>query len=119
MSGGATGIAIAPPTATLTATIEVRDCTVFGTSVAAIDAIQSGAGQPLTLAIVARSLVSGNETGIQVTGTNSAAYVSATVITHLATGVSPVAGGEVVSDGNNRLVGNTADDGFSSILSKL
>ncbi len=119
VSGGAIGLSVAPPTATLSAAIEVRDCTIFGTSAAAIDAMQSGAALPLTLVSLVRTLVSGNATGIQVSGPNSAAYVSDSVITRLATGVSPVGGGEIVSGGDNRLVGNTASGGFSSTVPKL
>ncbi len=119
VSGGTTGIAIAPPTPTLAAAIEVRECTIFGTAGAAIDATQSGAGQPLTLVSVMRSLVSGNAIGVQVTGTNSAAYVSDSSIARSATALNPVATGEIVSDGQNRLYGNAADGAFTSTVPKL
>ena len=118
VSGGTTGILVAPPTPARTSTIEVRDCTIFGTAATAIDAAQSGAGQPLTLVSVVGSLVSGKLTGLRVFGANSAAYVSDSTITRLATGVSAVAGGAVVSGGDNPLFSNAADGAFASTASK-
>jgi hypothetical protein len=118
VSGGTTGILVAPPTPTRGSTIEVRNCTIFGTAAAAIDAVQSGAGQPLTLVSVVGSLVSGKLTGLRVAGANSSVYVSDSTLTRLATGVSAVAGGAVVSGGDNRLFSNAADGAFASTASK-
>jgi hypothetical protein len=119
LSGGTTGISVAPPTATLTAAIEVRDCTISDNAGVGVDATQTGAGSPLTLVSVVSSQVSGNGIGIQVTGSNSSAYVSDSTITRNATGVSPASLGTIVSGGDNRLVNNAADGAFSSTVLKL
>ena len=62
---------------------------------------------------------SGNATGIQVSGTNSTAYVSDSTITRNTTGVNPAAAGTIVSGDDNRLVNNVADGAFSSTVPKI
>ena len=119
MSGGTTGISVAPPTSAKTATIEVRDCTIADNSGIGVNATQTGAASPLNLVSVVSSQVSGNATGIQVSGANSAAYVSDSTITRNATGVNPAASGTIVSGGDNRLVNNVADGAFSSRVPKI
>ena len=116
MSGGTTGLTIAPPTAGQTATIEVRDCTISDNSGAGITATQAGAGSPLNLFSLVSSQVSGNATGVVVTGINSSAYVSDSTITRNATGVSPASSGTIVSGGDNRLVNNVSNGAFSSTV---
>lgn len=118
-SGGTTGISVAPPTVAKTATIEVRDCTISDNSGTGVSATQSGAGAPLTLVSIVSSQVSGNATGVQVSGTNSSAYVSDSTITRNTTGVSPVSSGTIVSGGDNRLVNNGANGAFSSTVTKI
>jgi hypothetical protein len=119
LSGGQTGISVVPLTATRTATIEVRGCTISDHFGDAVEAMQLGAGSPRTLVSVVSSLLSGNGIGVQVTGVNTSGYVSDSMITRNAIGVSSVGGGEIVSGGDNRLVGNTADGSFSSAVPKL
>lgn len=118
-SGGTTGIAVTPPTSAKTASIEVRDCTISDNSGTGVTATQTGAGSPLTLVSVVSSQVSGNATGVQVTGVNSSAYVSDSTITRNTTGVSPVSSGTIVSGGDNRLVNNTTNGAFSSTVQKI
>lgn len=119
MSGGTTGISVAPPTSAQTATIEVRDCTIADNAGIGVNATQTGAASPLNLVSVVSSQVSGNATGIQVSGVNSTAYVSDSTITRNAIGVNPAASGTIVSAEDNRLVNNVADGAFSSIVQKL
>jgi hypothetical protein len=119
VSGGTTGISVAPPTSAKTATIEVRDCTIADNSGVGVNATQTGAASPLNLVSVVSSQVSGNATGIQVSGANSTAYVSDSTITRNATGVSPAASGTIVSGEDNRLVNNVADGAFSSTVPKI
>ena len=119
MSGGTTGLVVAPPTSGKTATIEVRDSTISDNSGVGVTATQTGAATPLNLVSVITSQISGNLAGIQVTGTNSSAYVSDSTIVRNATGVSAVAGGTIVSAQDNRLVANTVNGAFSSTVTKL
>jgi hypothetical protein len=119
MSGGTTGLVVAPPTSGKTATIEVRDSTISDNSGVGVTASQTGAGSPVTLVSLITSQISGNATGVQVSGTNSSAYVSDSTIVRNATGVSPLAAGTVVSGGDNRLVANTVNGAFSSTVPKL
>ncbi len=119
MSGGTTGLSVAPPTSGKTATIEVRDSTISDNSGVGVAATQTGAVAPVNLVSLVSSQVSGNATGVQVTGTNSSAYVSDSTIVRNGTGVSPVASGTIVSGGDNRLVANTVNGAFSSTVPKL
>ena len=119
MSGGTTGISVAPPTSAQTATIEVRDCTIADNSGIGVNATQTGAGSPLNLVSVVSSQVSGNATGVLVTGANSSAYLSDSTITRNTTGVNPASSGTIVSGGDNRLINNVADGAFSSTVSKI
>ena len=119
MSGGTTGISVAPPTSAQTATIEVRDCTIADNSGVGVNATQTGAASPLNLVSVVSSQVSGNATGVLVTGANSSAYVSDSTITRNGTGVNPASSGTIVSGGDNRLVNNVADGAFSSTVPKI
>jgi len=119
MSGGGTGLSVAPPTVGKTATVEVRDSTISDNSGAGVAATQSGAASPLNLVSLVSSQVSGNATGVQVTGTNSSAYVSDSTIVRNGTGVSPVAAGTIVSAGDNRLIANTVNGAFSSTVGRL
>ena len=118
-SGGTTGMIVAPPTSGKTAAIEVRDCTISDNSGVGVSATQTGAGSPLTLVSLVSSQISGNTTGVLVSGTNSSAYVSDTTITRNTTGVSPASAGTIVSGGDNRLVNNTANGAFSSTVVKI
>ena len=119
MSGGTNGLVVAPPTAGKVSNIEVRDSTISDNSGVGVSATQTGAGSPVTLVSVVTSQISGNLAGIQVTGTNSSAYVSDSTIVRNATGVSTVSSGTVVSGGDNRLVANTVNGAFSSTVPKL
>jgi Right handed beta helix region len=119
LSGGTTGISVAPPTSAQTATIEVRDCTIADNSGTGVNATQAGAASPLNLVSVVSSQVSGNATGVLVSGANSAAYVSDSTITRNTTGVNPASSGTIVSGGDNRLVNNVADGAFSSTVPKI
>ncbi len=119
MSGGTTGLAAVPPTSGKTATIEVRDSTISDNSGAGVTATQSGAASPVTLVSVVSTQISGNGTGVQVTGVNSSAYVSDSAIIRNGTGVSPVSSGTIVSGQDNRLVANTVNGAFSSSVPKI
>jgi parallel beta helix pectate lyase-like protein len=119
LNGGTTGISVAPPTSAKTATIEVRDCTIADNSGVGVNATQAGAASPLNLVSVVSSQVSGNATGVLVTGANSTAYVSDSTITRNATGVNPASSGTIVSGGDNRLVNNVSDGAFSSTVPKI
>lgn len=119
VSGGTAGVVVAPPTSGKTATIEVRDSTISDNSGVGVTATQTGAGSPVNLVSLVTSQISGNLAGIQVTGTNSSAYVSDSTIVRNATGVSTVAAGTIVSGGDNRLVANTVNGTFSSTVPKL
>jgi len=119
MSGGTTGLAVAPPTSGKTATIEARDCTISDNSGAGVTATQTGAASPVNLLSLVGSQVSGNATGVVVTGINSSAYVSDTTITRNATGVNPASSGTIVSGGDNRLVNNVSNGAFSSTVPKI
>ena len=119
MSGGTTGLAAVPPTAGKTASIEVRDCTISDNSGAGVAATQSGAASPVTLVSLLATQISGNGTGVQVTGLNSSAYVSDSAIVRNGTGVSPVSSGTVVSGQDNSLVANTVNGAFSSTVPKI
>jgi hypothetical protein len=119
MSGGTTGLVVAPPTSGKTATIEVRDCTISDNSGAGVSATQTGAGSPINLLSLVSSQVSGNATGVVVTGANSSAYVSDSTITRNGTGVNPASSGTIVSGGDNRLVNNGSNGAFSSTVPKI
>jgi hypothetical protein len=119
LSGGTTGILVAPPTAGKTATIEVRDCTISDNSGVGVDATQTGAGSPLTLVSVVSTQVSGNSTGVRTTGTNSSAYVSDSTITRNTTGINPASAATIVSGGDNRLVNNGSNGAFSSTVDRI
>ncbi len=71
------------------------------------------------LVSVVSSLISGNVTGIQVTGAANSAYVSDSTITRNTTGLVYVTSGTAVSGTDNRLVNNTNPSAFSSSVSKL
>jgi hypothetical protein len=119
MSGGTTGLAAVPPTAGKTATIEVRDSTISDNSGAGVTATQSGAAVPVNLVSLVSTQISGNGTGVQVTGVNSSAYVSDSAIVRNGTGVSAVSSGTIVSGQDNRLVANTVNGAFSSSVPKI
>jgi len=119
MSGGGTGIMVAPPTATRTASVEVRDCTISDNSTAGVSATQSGAASPVTLFTLVSSHVSGSPTGVLVSGANSSAYVSDTTISRSLIGVNPTASGTIYSGFDNRLVNNFNNGAFTSTVPKL
>ena len=119
LSGGGTGLAVSPPTATRTANIEVRDCTISDNSTAGVAASQTGAASPVTLVTLVSSHVSGSPSGVVVTGANSSAYVSDTTISRTLTGVNPASGGAIYSGFDNRLVNNSANGAFTSTIPKL
>ena len=119
MSGGGTGIMVAPPTATRTASVEVRDCTISDNSTAGVSATQSGAASPVTLFTLVSSHVSGSPTGVVVSGANSSAYVSDTTISRTTTGVNPASSGTIYSGFDNRLINNSSNGVFTSTVPKL
>jgi hypothetical protein len=118
VSGGGNGVVVDPPTSGKTANIEVRDSTISDNGTG-VSATQTGAGSPVNLVSVISSQVSGNLIGIQLTGTNSSAYVSDSTIVRNVTGLNLVSSGTIVSGGDNRLVANTFNGGFSSTVPKL
>jgi hypothetical protein len=79
--------------------------------------VGSGVAAPAALSLVS-SLVSGNATGIQVTGAANSTYVSDSTITRNATGLAYVSSGTAVSGIDNRLVNNTVNGAFSSTAAK-
>jgi hypothetical protein len=102
---------------TKTSKVEVRDCTIadnIGTGVV-VGSVVAG---PVLVSLVS-SLVSGNVTGIQVTGAANSAYVSDSTITRNTTALVYVTSGTAVSGTDNRLVNNINPSTFSSSTSKL
>jgi len=118
VSGGNNGVVVAP-TAGKTSNIEVRDSTISDNGNIGVSATQSGAGSPVTLVSVVSTQVSGNLIGVQVTGTNSSAYVSDSTIVRNVSALNQVSSGTIVSGGDNRLVSNTFNGAFSSTVPKL
>jgi len=119
VSGGVNGVVVAPPTAGKTANIELRDSTISDNGNIGISATQAGAGSPVNLVSVISSQVSGNLIGIQLTGTNSSAYVSDSTIVRNVSALNVVSSGTIVSGGDNRLTANTFNGAFSSTVLKL
>jgi hypothetical protein len=119
VSGGNNGMSVAPPTSGKTANIEVRDSTISDNANIGITATQTGAGSTVNLVSVVSTQVSGNLIGIQLIGTNSSAYVSDSTIVRNVSSLNMVSSGTIVSGGDNRLVANTFNVGFSSTVPKL
>ena len=117
LSGNTTGLSAAPTTAAKTSKLEVRDCTIADNSGVGVVA-GSGVAAPVLVSLVS-SLISGNVTGIQVTGAANSAYVSDSTITRNTTGLVYVTSGTAVSGIDNRLVNNTNPSAFSSSVPKL
>lgn len=115
--GGTTGISVAPTTAAKTAKVEVRDSTIADNSGTGV-VVGSGVAAPVLVTLVT-ALISGNVTGIQVTGGANSAYVSDSTITRNTTGLAYVSAGTAVSGIDNRLVNNGTNGAFSSSVSKL
>jgi hypothetical protein len=116
-AGGTTGLSAAPTTAAKTSKIEVRDCTLADNSGIGV-IVGSGVAAPVLVSVVS-SLVSGNATGIQVTGAANAAYVSDSTITRNSTGLVYLSSGTAVSGTDNSLVNNGTNGAFSSTVPKL
>jgi len=117
MSGGTTGLVVAPTTVAKTAKVEVRDCTIADNSGSGV-AVGSAVAAPVLASLVS-SLISGNAIGVQVTGAANSAYVSDSTITRNTTGLAYVSSGTAVSGSDNRLINNGTNGAFSSTVGPL
>jgi len=117
LSGNTTGLSAAPTTGAKTSKLEVRDCTIADNSGVGV-AVGSGVAAPVLVSLVS-SLISGNVTGVQVTGAANSAYVSDSTITRNTTGLVYVSSGTAVSGRDNRLINNGTNGVFSSTVDKL
>ena len=116
LSGNTTGLSAAPTTGAKTSKLEVRDCTIADNSGVGV-AVGSGVAAPVLVSLVS-SLISGNVTGVQVTGVANSAYVSDSTITRNTTGLVYVTSGTAVSGIDNRLINNTSNGAFSSSVAE-
>ncbi len=110
-AGGATGLSLGHAGSNQAVRLELRNCTISDNAGAAISA--TAASSP-SRAIVVSSELSGNGAGIQVTGPGNLAYASDNTIVRNAIGIAALAGGVIVSGGDNRVLGNATDGTFSS-----
>ncbi len=115
INGGSTGVALLPDVSGATASVQIRS-TMIAKNAAAGVTVSPATGAAAVLNLF-DELLTDNGIGLEVQAGGSA-YVNDSTFTRNGTGVATSGGGTAVSAGDNRLVGNTTNGGFTSIVGK-
>ena len=117
----ANGLRVIGSASTAGINVSMRDSVVAGSFTAGVEAGSSAGKSPVTVSITG-TMISGNATGIKAdspasTGLGSAIVrVGSSTITAGGTGINRLNLAQVLSHGNNKLIGNTAGEAFSGLV---